>query len=146
VREGQEEFDSEAFVLDWVKRDLLNIAFGNSDNHGRNTALLKRPEGIWLAPIYDFAPMKADPEGVTRTTQWGPPLEIGGNYNWAAIADSLSDLVAPERAMDELRKLAAGLEGLDERLAARGVPARILNMPAVGLRTLDTRLKRWGLL
>ena len=90
--------------------------------------------------------MKADPEGVTRTTQWGPPLEIGGDYNWPAIADSLSDLVAPKRAMVELSKLAAGLKGLDERLAARGVPARILNMPAVGLRTLDTRLKRWGLL
>lgn len=146
VREGQEGFDSEAFVLEWVKRDLLNIAFGNSDNHGRNTALLKRPEGSWLAPIYDFAPMKADPEGVTRTTQWGPPLEVGGEYNWAAIADSLADLVAPERTMDELRTLAAGLEGLDERLAARGVPARILDMPAVGLRTLDARLKRWGLL
>ncbi|WP_447044918.1 type II toxin-antitoxin system HipA family toxin [Vreelandella sp. H-I2] len=146
VREGGEIFDSASFVLEWVKRDLLNIAFGNSDNHGRNTALLKRPEGVWFAPVYDFAPMKADPEGVTRTTQWGAPLEIGGEYNWPAIAESLVDFVAPERVMEELRTLAAGLEGVDERLAARGVPARILDMPAVGLRTINTRLKRWGLL
>jgi serine/threonine-protein kinase HipA len=146
VREQGEEFDSEAFVVEWVKRDLLNIAFGNSDNHGRNTALLKHPEGIGLTPVYDFAPMKADPEGVTRTTQWGTPLEIGGEFDWAAIAESLTDLVSPERLMGELQQLASDLEGLDERLAARGVPARILEMPAVGLRSLETRLKRWGLL
>lgn len=146
VRELGEIFDTQGFVIEWVRRDLLNIAFGNSDNHGRNTALLKRPEGIELSPVYDFAPMRADPEGVTRTTQWGPPLEVGGEYDWRAIADSLSDLVDPERLMEALQRLAADLEGLDERLAARGVPARILEMPAVGLRTLDTRLKRWGLL
>lgn len=146
VREGGEAFDSTSFVLEWVKRDLLNIAFGNSDNHGRNTALLKRPEGIWFAPVYDFAPMKADPEGVTRTTQWGAPLEIGGEYDWPAIAESLVDVVSPEHVMEELRTLAARLEGVDERLAGRGVPARILDMPAVGLRTINTRLNRWGLL
>ena len=146
VQEQGAVFDSERFTLEWVKRDLLNIAFGNSDNHGRNTALLKRPEGIGLAPVYDFAPMKADPEGVTRTTQWGTPLEVGGEYDWQGIADTLADVIDPERVMEELRALALNLEGVDERLAARGVPARILDMPAVGLRTINTRLKRWGLL
>lgn len=126
--------------------DLHNIAFGNSDNHGRNTALIKRPEGIGLAPVYDFAPMRADPEGVTRTTQWAPPLEAGGEYDWPAIAASLSDLVAPDRLMEALQRLAADLEGLDERLARRGVPPRILELPTVGLRSLGWRLKRWGLL
>lgn len=146
VRELGESFDTQAFVIEWVRRDLLNIAFGNSDNHGRNVALLKRPEGIGLAPVYDFAPMRADPEGVTRTIQWGPPLEAGGEYDWYAIVESLSDLVDPERLIEALKRLAADLEGLDERLAMRGVPGRILVMPAVGLRSLGTRLKRWGLL
>ncbi|SEK19662.1 serine/threonine-protein kinase HipA [Halomonas daqiaonensis] len=146
VRELGATFDSQAFVIEWVKRDLLNVAFGNSDNHGRNTALLKRPEGIGLSPVYDFAPMKADSEGVTRTTQWRPPLEAGGEFDWHGIADSLADLVAPENLMRELQKLAIELEGLDERLAARGVPSRILDMPAVGLRSLNDRLGRWGLL
>lgn len=146
VREQGAEFDAPALAIEWVRRDLLNVAFGNSDNHGRNTALLKRPDGLWLSPVYDFAPMKADPEGVTRTTQWGPPLEVGGEFDWSGIAASLADLVEPERLMGELRRLAVDLEGLHERLAARGVPARILDLPAVGLRTLDARLKRWGLL
>ncbi len=146
VRELGERFDAEAFVIEWTRRDLLNIAFGNSDNHGRNTALLKRPEGVWLAPVYDFAPMRADPEGVTRTTQWGPPLEVGGEFDWHAIANSLSDVVEPEKLLESLQQLASTLEGLDERLAARGIPSRLLDMPAVGLRTVDARLKRWGLL
>lgn len=90
--------------------------------------------------------MKADPEGVTRTTQWGLPLEAGGEYDWPNIAESLADVIAPDRVMNELRMLAAGLEGVDERLAVRGVPARILDMPAVGLRSIHTRLKRWELL
>ncbi|WP_302142744.1 type II toxin-antitoxin system HipA family toxin [Halomonas alkalicola] len=146
VRELGDAFDIQAFVIEWVRRDLLNIAFGNSDNHGRNTALIKRPEGIGLAPVYDFAPMRADPEGVTRTTQWAPPLEAGGEYDWPAIAASLSDLVDPDRLMEALQRLAADLEGLDERLARRGVPPRILELPTVGLRSLGWRLKRWGLL
>lgn len=146
VRELGETFDTQGFVIEWVRRDLLNIAFGNSDNHGRNMALLKRPEGIELAPVYDFAPMRADPEGVTRTTQWGPPLEAGGEYDWHAIAGSLSDLADTEQLMEALKRLAADLAGLEKRLAARGVPARILEMPAVGLHSLETRLKRWGLL
>lgn len=146
VAELGETFDREGFVIEWVRRDLLNVAFGNSDNHGRNMALLKRPEGIWLSPVYDFAPMKADPEGVVRTTRWGTPFEEGGEFDWHAIADALEDLVPPERLMASLRAQAADLVGLAARLRERGVPERILAMPAVGLTTLDARLERWRLL
>lgn len=144
--EQGKSFDSRHFATEWVKRDLLNIAFGNSDNHGRNTSIIKRPVGIWLAPIYDFAPMKADPEGITRTTQWGPPLEQGGEYDWIGIAALLDDLVPQEQLLSELRTLARHLVGLRERLASRGVSQRILDMPSVGLTSLDARLKRWELL
>lgn len=146
VNQQKEHFDTAGFVSEWVKRDLLNVAFGNSDNHGRNAALLKRPEGIWHAPVYDFAPMKADPEGVTRTTSWGSPYEEGGDFDWLAIAEALADLVPPDQLMSELRALAAQLVGLHQRLAKRGVPERIHNMPAVGLIYLDDRLQEWGLL
>nr|WP_299244157.1 HipA domain-containing protein [uncultured Halomonas sp.] len=145
VLEQQAVFDQRAFVIEWVKRDLLNLAFGNSDNHGRNSALIKRPEGIGLAPIYDFAPMKADPEGVTRTTQWGSPLEEGGNIDWQAVAQALADWVPPERLISELRVLGHQLLGLESRLRARGVPERILDMPVMGFAYLDEKLRRWGL-
>ena len=146
VTQKQEPFDTPAFVTEWVKRDLLNVAFGNSDNHGRNAALIKRPEGIWHAPVYDFAPMKADPEGVTRSTRWGSPYEEGGDFDWLAIAEALDDLVPAARLINELRALAAQLVGLQQRLTERGVPERILHMPAVGLAYLEDRLQNWKLL
>ncbi len=145
VAEMKEGFDRQTFVTEWIKRDLLNVAFGNSDNHGRNTALLKTPEGIWLAPVYDFAPMKADPEMVPRSTSWGSPLEEGGQYNWQAIAAELADLAEPEQILNELKGLAGKLVGLKQRLHARGVPERILNMPVMGFDYLDDKLKNWGL-
>lgn len=145
VSELGEALDTEALVVEMVQRDLLNVVFGNSDNHGRNTALIKRPQGIWLSPIYDFAPMKADPEGVTRTTTWGSPYEEGGRFDWPAIAEQLADLVPAETLLAELGALAEKLLGLKSRLAARGVPSRILEMPTLGFDYLDRRLQDWGL-
>ncbi len=146
VREQGKTFDCSAFVIEWVKRDLLNVAFGNSDNHGRNTALIKGAKGTWLSPIYDFAPMKADPEGVTRTTRWGTPYELGGEFDWHAIAQQLGDLVEPEQLISELKALCGQLVGLRERLASRGVPEQLLARPALGMNYLDQTLKRWQLL
>ncbi|WP_240935941.1 hypothetical protein [Billgrantia bachuensis] len=115
-------------------------------SHAAYAALIKRPEGIWHAPVYDFAPMKADPEGVTRTTRWGSPFEEGGEYDWIAIAQALDHLASSERTLTTLRATATRLIGLRDRLAERGVPKRILDMPAVGLGSLETRLTRWGLI
>lgn len=145
VQELGQNFDQAAFVCEWVKRDFLNVIYGNSDNHGRNTALIKRPQGIWLSPIYDFVPMKADPEGVTRTTTWGSPYEEAGRFDWLAIAHALNDLVEPEQIIDELRQLATQLRGLRERLAARGAPVQLLAKPTFGFDFLDEKLKRWQL-
>jgi len=145
VSELGEGFDQQAFVTEWVIRDFLNVVFGNSDNHGRNTALIKRPEGIWLAPIYDFAPMKADPDGVARTTTWGAPFEEGGHYDWNAITEQLADLVEADVLLGSLRSLATRLMGLKGRLLERGVPERILNMPVMGFDYLDDKLRGWEL-
>lgn len=139
-------FDVPAFVIEWVRRDLLNIIFGNSDNHGRNTSFLKDEASIRLAPIYDFAPMKADPEGIARTIKWAPPLEVGGEYDFIGIADSLADLVPVDVLLPALKETAQLLLGLQQRLADRGIPAQILTMPAIGFDFIATKLQRWGLL
>ncbi|WP_313474812.1 type II toxin-antitoxin system HipA family toxin [Agrobacterium pusense] len=58
-------------ILEYVKRDIANRAFGNPDNHGRNTALSKAPDGgVRLSPLFDFAPMKLAAEGIARSTRW----------------------------------------------------------------------------
>lgn len=142
--------DLEQLATEYLKRDLLNVVFGNSDNHGRNMAVLKEYGSIRLAPIYDFAPMKMDPEGITRTTTWGQPYEIGGGYQWRNIVDTLPDYGAfeidPDKVFNELCHFAKQLLGLRKRLQVRGVPQSILNAPNIGFEYLDEKLKRWGLI
>lgn len=140
------EFDIPAFIIEWLCRDLLNIAFGNSDNHGRNTAFLKTAQGIELAPIYDFAPMKADHETVVRTTKWGQPLERGGDYDWQGIVQAVDGLVDADAAFAALQDTAQKLVGLKARLKQRGVPSSIVEMPNIGFGELEAKLKRWQLL
>lgn len=137
--------DVQTLVIEWVKRDMLNIVFGNSDNHGRNSALIKNADDIRLSPVYDFAPMKADPEGIARTIQWGSPFEEGGQYQWQRIAEALEELVPAEQLLSELSSLVGKLRGLRDRLQARGVPASIMKMPGIGFDYLEQRLDTWGL-
>ena len=79
-------------ILEYLMRDILNVALRNTDNHGRNTALIKYPSGkIGLSPLYDFAPMFLDPEGIARATRWDGVLETEiGRPAWGRIAEALS--------------------------------------------------------
>ncbi|WP_194206821.1 type II toxin-antitoxin system HipA family toxin [Superficieibacter sp. 1612_C1] len=139
-------FDVQAFVIEWVRRDLLNIIFGNSDNHGRNTSFMKAENSITLAPIYDFAPMKADPEGIPRSMKWSRELEIGGEYNFQGIAQALSDLVPEDLLLAKLRETSGQLIDLKTRLIERGVPMQIITMPAIGFDYIAEKLSRWRLI
>ena len=145
LKKVDSQFDSQHFVCEWLQRDLLNIIFGNSDNHGRNTSLLKINGQIILAPIYDFAPMKADPEQIIRSTTWGSPYEEGGEYRWDQITNQLSIWCEPETAMMMLKQLAVQLLGLKERLIERGVPEQIMTIPGMNFDYVEDKLKRWKL-
>ena len=70
-------------VFEYMRRDLLNQILGNSDNHGRNTSILRTEQGMSLAPIYDLAPMVMDDEGVTRTTKWPKEMRPPSSH-WPA--------------------------------------------------------------
>lgn len=140
------QFDIQNFVIEWIKRDLVNILFGNSDNHGRNTSFVKGDGFIKLAPVYDFAPMKADPEGIPRATKWKSPLEVGGEYDFEGIADTLSDLVPKEVLLHELKSLAKSCLTLKDNLQERGVPEQILEMPSIGMNFIESKIEKWGLL
>jgi serine/threonine-protein kinase HipA len=77
VRVQNYRFDVQGFIIDWVRRDLLNIIFGNSDNHGRNTAFMKADNEIILAPIYDNAP-ESLPGRYTAHDEWHEPANQEG--------------------------------------------------------------------
>ncbi|WP_447508310.1 type II toxin-antitoxin system HipA family toxin [Acinetobacter lactucae] len=140
------DFDVPQFICEWLQRDLLNIIFGNSDNHGRNTSFLKHSGKIYLSPIYDFAPMKADPEVVTRSITWGSPYEEGGEYRWAQITQKLAPWCDPDISLATLKTLANNLLGLKQRLVDKGVPKQIIEMPALSFDYIEAKLKRWELL
>ncbi|MCF1437265.1 MAG: HipA domain-containing protein [Shewanella sp.] len=139
------EFDQQRFVREWLERDFLNVCFGNSDNHGRNTAFVKSLNAVRLSPVYDFAPMKADPEGIPRSTQWPQPLELGGNFQWLDICDALSEFAPPDELKRHLKHWATQVKGLKHRLHTRGVPQTVLDMPVMGFDYLDAKLEKWGL-
>ncbi len=132
-------------VAEYLRRDLLNKVLGNSDNHGRNTSIIREPEALRLAPIYDLAPMVMDAEAVTRTTKWPKALEKAGDINWKGVCEALSDIVDPEQSFERLRQAAQQLRALPDILAASGLPAVTLNHPSIPLGKLDLRLKQWGL-
>lgn len=90
----------EDFTL-YVKRDLANMIFGNTDNHGRNTAFLIDGRKTRLSPIFDFAPMMIDPEGITRTVRW--KKEKAGHIN-------LEELMTECRGFLKVNNLDNGFE------------------------------------
>jgi serine/threonine-protein kinase HipA len=135
--------DWPAVQLEYVRRDLLNLVFGNSDNHCRNIAVLKTDKAVRLAPVYDFAPMKMDLEGITRTTRW-EHFETGGEVDWEALLRSFG----PDEAWIRggVHQLATKLRHLPELLVDLGLPDQTLNFPGLDLRGTEKRLRAWGLL
>ena len=132
-------------VSDYLRRDLLNKILGNSDNHGRNTSIIRDTESFRLAPIYDLAPMVMDDEGVTRTTKWPKHLEVAGEVKWREVCNALAMIGDPEALYEGLRKDADHLLALPDILTASGLPEVTMNHPAIALRNLEQRLKNWGL-
>ena len=78
-------------ILEYIKRDVVNLALGNKDNHARNTAI-QRDFGnrIGLTPLFDFAPMYLHPDGIARRIRWD------GNDNsapdWRRVVDRVCEL------------------------------------------------------
>lgn len=143
-------------VADYLRRDLLNKILGNSDNHGRNTAIIRDNASFRLAPIYDLAPMVMDDEGVTRTTKWPKELERAGDVDWRGVCRALADIADPndplaalsdvQDSFERLREEANRLLALPDILAASGLPEVTMNHPQIALNNLPQRLKAWELI
>lgn len=141
---GQGDQVSE-LVFNYLQRDLLNQVLGNSDNHGRNTSILRTATGVRLAPIYDLAPMVMDDEGVTRTTKWPRPIEIAGEVEWRKACVAAGEWVNADELFERLRTAAQSFMALPDLLSDEGLPAATMNHPRIALRNLRQRLSHWGL-
>ncbi|MNZ55611.1 putative DNA-binding transcriptional regulator [compost metagenome] len=132
-------------MADYLRRDLINKILGNSDNHGRNTAIIRDVDSFRLAPIYDLAPMVMDEEGVTRTTKWPKELEVAGEIDWRGVCEAVEGIANSRQVYERLRQDADHLRALPDILAASGLPDVTLNHPSIALKNLEQRLKSWGL-
>jgi serine/threonine-protein kinase HipA len=117
-------------VLEYLRRDVANLALGNKDNHARNTALQRDFSGrIALTPLFDFAPMYLHPDGIARRIRWDG--NDGGQPDWSRVLDAVCESAARVRRErrkkgPELLQRAALVEGLRamvpalQRIAAEG--------------------------
>jgi len=113
-------------VVEYVLRDFLNIMLGNTDNHGRNSSLIKYHGAIRLAPLYDLAPMMFDPEGIVRNTRW----EFENDEDLVKnIADFLAKHCSIPRATfkRQLQKFFMGAKNLEANLQILGIPQEFLS-------------------
>lgn len=119
-------------VVEYVRRDVLNAALRNTDNHGRNTAFLKFSDGtVHLSPLYDFAPMFLDPEGIPRSSRWEGELEpVSGRPVWGKIAERLSPLVDAVQLRRILERDAEAVTAFPETMRECGVEEAIIDKVA----------------
>ncbi|RMX08173.1 type II toxin-antitoxin system HipA family toxin [Corticibacter populi] len=108
--------DPQTEVLEYLRRDVVNLALGNKDNHARNTAIQRDFAGhIRLTPLYDFAPMYLHPDGIARSIRWEG--NDHGQPDWKRVLDAVcSPANDPEERLD-CTGLAAGLAAMAPALA-----------------------------
>lgn len=102
-------------VLEYLKRDVANLALGNKDNHARNTAIQRDFDGqVRLTPLFDFAPMYLHPEGIARRIRWEG--NDNGQPDWCRVLDTVcSPQNDPAQQLDR-RALAHGLARMAQPL------------------------------
>ncbi len=128
-------------IIEFLRRDLLNIALGNVDNHGRNTAYLKTPQATSISPLYDFAPMFLDPEGIPRAARWEGERPMA-MPDWGAVAEKIC---FPGLDSEEIRALLrseiAKIEKLPEVMEHQGIDQVIINRMSRRITDLVLSLK-----
>jgi serine/threonine-protein kinase HipA len=139
--------DFETELLEYVRRDLLNLALGNRDNHGRNTAVLKETDGsIRLAPLYDFGPSFLDARAIARVIRWEG--ETPGATDWNRVLENLATRfeeggVAPvnwPQLTDHVRQFSDCLRTLPKLMANCAVDARIVEQRRSDIERLAVQL------
>jgi serine/threonine-protein kinase HipA len=111
-------------VAEFICRDILNVAMGNTDNHGRNTAMQYLPDGTaQLTPLFDFAPMILDDSGISRVCRW-QNADNGGYPDWSQVVSDVAGLnigVSEDVLRKALRKFLLRFNTLSEVIKTCGV-------------------------
>jgi serine/threonine-protein kinase HipA len=108
--------DPQAEVLEYLRRDVANLALGNKDNHARNTAIQRDfASHVRLTPLFDFAPMYLHPDGIARRIRWQG--NDNGQPDWARVLDAVCSVETDPQQRLERAQLAKGLAAMAGPLA-----------------------------
>lgn len=111
--------DPFAEVLEYLRRDVANLALGNKDNHARNTALQRDFAGhVSLTPLYDFAPMYLHPDGIARRIRWED--NDNGQPDWPRVLDAVCSRINDPEGRLNRQMLVDGLVRMAPVLAEIG--------------------------
>lgn len=114
-------------IIEYIKRDIANIVLGNKDNHARNSAIQRRPDGtVSLTPVFDFAPMWLHPDGIARRIRW--EAEDGGSPNWECVIGQACEAAALDHVKVKagVRRMLAPLTTLFADALALGIDEQFL--------------------
>ena len=114
-------------IREYLLRDILNLALRNTDNHGRNTAILRDGGQIALSPLFDFAPMFLDPEGIGRVSRWDNERP-GGQPEWAIMCENLKDILDPKETREWLAGLSSRVLALPDLMQQCRVEEGVMQM------------------
>ncbi|KAF1007588.1 MAG: hypothetical protein GAK28_01544 [Luteibacter sp.] len=116
-------------VVEYLRRDVANVALGNKDNHARNTAIQRRADGfIGLTPVFDFAPMMLHPDGIARRMRWDDD-DVGHPVWRSAVRQAAEAGGVPEQPLlDALTTMLPALKALPANALALGVDEAVVNM------------------
>ena len=135
--------DPQAEIIEYLKRDVANLALGNKDNHARNTAIARHQDGrIALTPVFDFAPMFLHPDGIARQSRW--QADNGGQPDWQEVTEAVAaagnlPVALLRRA---LREMVPCLQALPQRMILLGVDAGLVARLRPGILKLAEQLER----
>jgi serine/threonine-protein kinase HipA len=116
-------------VVEYLRRDVANIALGNKDNHARNTAIQRRADGyIGLTPLYDFVPMMLHPDGIARRMRW--ERDDGGSPRWASVIQQAAEATGVDAGIltGALTDMTAPLRNLRAHALEIGVDEAVMEM------------------
>jgi serine/threonine-protein kinase HipA len=112
-------------LREYMLRDILNLALRNTDNHGRNAAVLRTTTQVVLSPLFDFAPMFLDPEGIGRVSRWEDERP-GSQPEWAMICEKFKDIMPPVETRNWLAELSRTVRRLPETMQRHHVDDDII--------------------
>uniref|UniRef100_E6QTD5 Putative HipA-like n=1 Tax=mine drainage metagenome TaxID=410659 RepID=E6QTD5_9ZZZZ len=116
-------------VIEYIKRDLLNLALRNTDNHARNTAVQQLEDGsVRLTPVFDISPMFMDREMIVRSSRWLDKYGQVINHFVDVIEELPLENEEKNAVMLAIKLFSKVVEDLPLTMEACGVDADIIDM------------------